>query len=123
MKLRIKDNTIRIRLAIDELGILKDGQEVRMTTRLGVSSLTVVLHSTNMSFDVKFQENTINISVNQSTFNDLWESEEEGFENRLMFEDSENLHVLIQKDYKCIGREESLNSGLFNHKKKNIDAC
>ncbi|NNC82365.1 MAG: hypothetical protein HKN79_02210 [Flavobacteriales bacterium] len=118
MKIRLKDNTIRIRLSMDELACLAEGETVTMATALGTHSLLTELVPCEDSHDIGLQDGLLFIKIEQSKYQNLHASEEEGFEIEL----GDSI-ILIQKDYQCVGREEALNVGLFPNPKGEDAAC
>ena len=53
----------------------------------------------------------------------LFNSSEEGFKEIIKIDPSSELVLLFQKDYVCIGREETLNIGLFPNPKITDGTC
>ena len=117
MKLRIQDNSLRLRLSIEEVNRLSGGLSIDMTTALGNGSLTTRLVGTKGDEGGSLSDGILEIQVDQQRIDDLVESDEEGFEFSLG-----ETRILVQKDYQCIGRDESLNEGLFPNP-KSADAC
>lgn len=117
MKIRIQDQSIRVRLSMDELDLLAEGQPVAMNTPLGTKVLVSEIVPTEEAEDIGMQDAVIFIHLSQRRFNALKNSTEEGFQ--LSLGESE---LLVQKDYKCIGRAEEKNAGLFPNPKDDA-AC
>lgn len=123
MKLRIQDNQIRFRLSVSELESLSSGEFVSMKTPFCNSFLkTCLMTGTSQPF-VRHVDNGIFISFPYHYYLDLKESESEGFDFEFVFTNEEKLKVSVEKDFKCIGRPEKDNKGLFPNPKELSGAC
>lgn len=113
MKLRIQGNLLRFRLTISELNDLATGEAVSMKTPFCNSFLKTCLMTGTSKPYVRHMDNGIFISFPYHYYLDLKESESEGFDFEFVFQNGEKLVVSIEKDFKCIGRLDEVNKGLF----------
>lgn len=121
--MRIKDNSIRIRLSILELGSLTKNVSVNMKTPLNNNFLSTTI-SIKKECEINFSNGHISIFFPITHYSNLLNSDDEGFSHQFVFDnDDEILNVAIEKDFKCIGRDTALNKGLFNNPKNDNEAC
>lgn len=118
MKLRIKDHRIRLRLSIEELDLLCQGQAQTMSTSLVEREFITVLRPSSSKAFSAIHDAQLLIEIPQSRFKELKASDKEGFEMELG-----SSILLIEKDFKCIGRSEERNQGLFENPKETDGAC
>ena len=116
MKFRITEDHMRIRLAVEELETLALGREIDINLQLQ-KAVKLTLSSGEMN-SVEWSENALNVSIEESLFSELSESDNEGFHLKIG-----EIKVLIQKDYACIGKDETVNVGLFPNPKEGNEAC
>jgi hypothetical protein len=101
MKLRIKGNTIRIRLSETEVNLLAEGNQVLEETHFPSSSLTYkVQPSTAVSVD--FNDNMVQINLAQTEI-DAWAGTDEVTISKDIDIPNDNiLSILVEKDFKCL---------------------
>jgi hypothetical protein len=122
MKLRIQENSIRIRLSIEELESLFLSEEVDMKTYTPSDTLiTRLIPSGHTS--VTLSGSQMNIFLSHKQIEHLKLSNAEGFKETIEFNPNGPLVLSVQKDYVCIGREENLNKGLFPNPKAIDGTC
>ncbi len=123
MKVRIKDNSLRIRLSVSELTTLKNGEPIDMGTSFGGVRWTTIIKGKGTEPTVLLKENTILCTFPVNSFIELMNSSDEGIEHMFNFNNGDTLLLTIEKDWKCIGREEIRNEGLFENPKMEKGAC
>ncbi|MEQ9405699.1 MAG: hypothetical protein RIM99_19065 [Cyclobacteriaceae bacterium] len=111
MKLRIRGNSIRLRLTQTEVQNLKEQQVVGDSCEFpGGDSLGYRLKA-GMDFSVDLNGNKIDISVPQEIIHSWTESEDLSIEEELELRDGNHLRLLIEKDLQCLtirsGEDES----------------
>ena len=115
MKLRIRGNSIRLRLTRTEIATLGNHKVVTETTRLGpgtADQLTYSLgsHSDESKIHIRWAENTLRVNIPQGLARELADTDRVSLEETILFGD-QALKVLIEKDFKCltarIGEDES----------------
>ena len=118
MKLRIHENSIRLRLKPSEVetfrrtGKVEDtlwfGAGIYLAYGLKASSKTEVLETV-------FAENRLRIVVPRGWV-DLWaDSDQEGFEGVQPIEGGGTLRIIVEKDYKCLHRPSTEEGDVFPH--------
>jgi len=117
MKLRIHDNSIRIRLLTNELQTLLRRETVKMSTHLLDREQKVEIRSGSGESLAHFHDHGLIIQISSPHLQAL-EAAEEGIEFSI-----DACQITIQKDLKCIGREDELNIGTFPNPKEENGAC
>ena len=107
MKIRIKGNSLRVRLTRSELDIFGREGYLEERTEFGNATLIYALQISdslqNLSAD--YYGNKITLFVPKS-LTDKWVSTDMvGFSNKLSIGESKELFLLVEKDFKCIDGE------------------
>ena len=104
MKLRIRGNSLRIRLTRSEVdSFAKDGY-LEEKTEFGSSTFVYALQAKDGIDFLKaaFEGNTITLFV-PSSLPAIWAANEVvGYDNKMEPANSNNLYLLLEKDFKCI---------------------
>ena len=116
MKLRIKGNSLRLRLSQTDVEQLKVEKQVSDKIKFGPTKAQSLLYRL-MKDDVKevmarYQDNEITISIPDSVMLKWFEPEEV------------TLNILVEKDFQCLKpRPEESEEDLFPHPEKNFATC
>ncbi len=106
MKLRIQDNSIRLRLTRSEVTVLAQGEAITCQTDLAPQHLVYKLGvAANCPFPrVTFQRGHLDITVSISTVKKWASSDQVGIEAVLPSSSSDQspVQLLIEKDFKCL---------------------
>lgn len=106
MKLRIKGNSIRLRLTQSEVEDIAKGEAVKETVSFGNASPSFhyVLEpdSASKAVSVHYAEHTISIKLPQAEANNWATTERVGIESDIPLQGDESLYVLIEKDFQCL---------------------
>ena len=99
MKLRIHSNSIRLRLAKDDVASLCQNGSVYSVCHFGDNHLTFGVRNTNgEDMIASFAGNRIIVDVPKSLLKGWEDDDRVGFEAT----DEEGLHILVQKDFQCL---------------------
>lgn len=102
MKLRIRGNSIRLRLLKSEVAELSGKGSVSETTDFGGSQLTYTLQSGSDRIGASFHGGSITVTVPESEIREWAETDEKiGIEA-----ESNGLTILIEKDFACPTRKD-----------------
>lgn len=116
MKVRIKGNSIRLRLSTKDVLTFQQNHVLEDQTSFpGGTSLTYRL-STSLScmfYEASFFENCIEIKIPYAEFRTLTDTAEEGINGNITIHSTDHLTVNIEKDLACIGRSEEANADTF----------
>jgi len=115
MKLRIKGNSIRLRLSQSEIDeFIADGQ-VLDSISFGDASLTYQLQSADR-YSAVFIDQKVVVSVPASVGTEWANSDQVEMKNTLSIRTGEELYILIEKDFKCLtDRPNEDESDLFEN--------
>ena len=114
MKIRIKGDSIRLRLSQSEVAEIGAGNKVFENTHFSDSVLGYVLKSHTDLTPVKafFQDNQIEISINHTVANTWANSDQVGVTSSEEVKPS----ILIEKDFQCLtGRPGEDESDMFQN--------
>lgn len=113
MKLRIKDNSIRIRLNQSEAMSVARGETITKKTSFSpVSSVSYSLVPWQLDvFNASFEDNHLTVNIPLSKTENWMDSEETGFEFIQKNGEEGGLLILVEKDFACLkprdGEDES----------------
>ena len=104
MKLRIKGNSIRIRLTKSEVDYFGSTGYLEEKTEFGNSELVYALQTkANISeISTNFEGKTITVSIPENLKKEWVESDRIGIENKLDIGMGKQLFLLIEKDFVCL---------------------
>ena len=117
MKLRIRGNSIRLRLLRGEIHDLGAGVRVEETTRLGPNpeqtfTYSLASHSSQETVTTHWAQQALEVTISEALAQELAQTERVSIREELRFGDAV-LKVLIEKDFKCLttrqGEDESDN--------------
>lgn len=122
MKIRIKGNSIRLRLSQGDVAELAKNGKVEERTEFGGSSQSFVYSITAETsaekVSARFENGRISIIVPQSAAENWRQTEEDGISGEQELPAGKTLRILIEKDFACLapraGEDESDN---FPHPK------
>lgn len=111
MKLRITNNSIRLRLLRSEVErFAKAGQisdEIEFgTDRSSYLRYSLVTSPEAESISARFRGNEISIVVPRAIAKSWTSSDDVGFENEQPIGSGESLKILVEKDFECIDRPD-----------------
>jgi hypothetical protein len=106
MKLRIKGNSIRLRLLRSEVEEFAEGGSISDETRFGANALryTLAMSKDAESIVGKFDSNEITVFIPEKTARDWTTNDSVGFEIEQPTGPNESLTIIVEKDFVCIDR-------------------
>ena len=127
MKLRIKDNSIRLRLTRSEVDELRDRGAVASTTGFpGGRELRYLVESSPASVSPAafFSNNAVTIRLPESTVNTWATTEQVSMAGEQLLDDGGRLEILVEKDFACLTeREGEDESDMFPHPEASGASC
>lgn len=114
MKIRIKGDTIRLRLSQSEVDEIGKGKTVTETTHFPKSTFkySLALHDSDEPMSAQFDNAEICISVNRTIAKTWADSNQVG----IISPSDAALNILIEKDFQCLTvRDGEDESDLFNN--------
>ena len=103
MKLRIKGNSIRLRLSKPEVERLAVDAYLEEHTLFGAGSLTYTLQSMDgiNNLSASFAHDEINVVIPKIFVTDWAENNVTGFDGYMPVNETDSLYILVEKDFKC----------------------
>lgn len=128
MKLRIKSNSIRLRLTQNEINEFKEKGIVEEVIKFGNSSesqMQYIIQKTDKNeVYATYDLNKMMINVPNPIAEKWILTNQIGFENRMMINDKEDLFILIEKDFKCLQpRKHEDESDMYPHPAEGTLKC
>lgn len=108
MKLRIRGNSIRLRLLRGEVAAFAANKILRETIDFGASSLTYILQTTaaGNQLTANFSDNKIIIAVPTAIAAEWTETDLVSLTAEQKIADGEVLEILVEKDFVCLDRPD-----------------
>ena len=106
MKLRIKGNSIRLRLLKSEVEKFAVDGRISDETSFGATALlyTLAMSKDDESILGKFDSNEITIFIPEQAARDWTTNDNVGFETEQAIGPNETLTVIVEKDFVCVDR-------------------
>ena len=120
MKLRIKGNSVRMRLSKTEVEELVSGSLLQESTSFGNASFGYAIQPVNQGefLTAGFDKNVITLYVPVSLLKEWSTNSVVGFESKMPLENSGHLHLLLEKDFKCLDESYDDQSDFFDNPAK-----
>ena len=120
MKLRVSNNSIRLRLLRSEVSRFAETGRVEETVHLGVgehSSLTYALEfkSGLEATEVRFESMQIRVVVSENQAKTWARSDQTGLYATVDLGNDRSLSVTIEKDFACLDRDDADNRDTFSN--------
>ncbi len=127
MKLRIRDNSVRLRLTRGEVDALRDKGIVSATTEFpGGRSFRYRVESSPACITpaALFSDNTITVNLPETAVLAWATTEQVSLSGDQVLDDGHTLNVLVEKDFACLApREGEDESDMFPHPRAGTDSC
>ncbi len=127
MKLRIRDNAIRLRLMRGEVEALqKEGLVSAQTGFPGGRTFSYVVESSPASVKPAafFSDNVVTVRIPETTVLAWATSEQVSIEGEQVLDDGETLSLLVEKDFVCLApREGEDESDMYPHPETDEGGC
>lgn len=119
MKLRIKGNSIRIRLSKSEVATLSDGLPLREITNFGSAQLVYMVTPVGSEkMSASFENNTVTMVVPLNYLAGWPSNTVVGFEETIEVGNDQPLRLLLEKDFKCLDVVEEDQADFFENPSK-----
>lgn len=115
MKIRMTTNSIRLRLRKSDLAKLQDKKillDKVMFPNQVIFAFALSITESN-SINANFEQGQLLVSIPKPIATQWIESEEVGIETDVKLNDTDLLHILIEKDFPCLDREEENKEDTF----------
>lgn len=115
MKIRIRGNSIRYRLDKADIAILQEKQQVEEITTIGTGRLQFSIHAKAGEPAITLGANGIQLLLPADQVSTWVTTEQVGFTHELLNADGSVLHLLIEKDFKCLTERDEDESQAFEN--------
>jgi hypothetical protein len=117
MKLRIKGNTVRLRLTQSEVATVGEGGRVQELTLFGPQAqFCYALEAVDApQLEAEYSNNTITIRVPRAMAHDWATTELVGLSTEQKIAENVSLHLIIEKDFACLSPRGEEDSDTFEH--------
>jgi len=103
MKLRIKGNTLRLRLTRSEVGEFVTAGRFTETVGLAPEALIYSIEKTDSDkVTARFADSKLTVSLPVSTAEEWANGEQIGVEGKQRIDNNNELHIIIEKDFACL---------------------
>lgn len=103
MKIRIRGNTVRMRLSKGEVGTFGEHGYIEEKTNFGNASLTYTLQTTtHCDMIADFKEGRITIYLPEEKAKDWVATNKVGYDANMDLGDGNELYLLLEKDFQCL---------------------
>ena len=128
MKIRIQDNSLRLRLSQSEVQQLKLSGQVKASIQFGpVQSSTLiyeVLAIAHANITATYQHNRISVQIPESRIIEWADSDSVSIKAEQKLSGDAQLSILVEKDFKCLTDRPGENEAdLFPHPKEGAIEC
>lgn len=127
MKLRILDNSLRLRLSQAEVAQLADAQEVLAMIQFPAGNALPYRIQPSTSAEeisLRYDQDGITVAIPVAQVQEWANSEVVGIAATNLLENNDTVRILIEKDFQCLTtRAHEDESGLFPHPKDGEVAC
>ncbi|MGB5492716.1 MAG: hypothetical protein WBM76_17955 [Woeseiaceae bacterium] len=127
MKLRIKDNSIRLRLTRTEVATLRDIGTVASATGFpGGRELSYRVESSPASVNPAafFSDGLVTVRLPESAVDSWATTEQVSLQGEQLLDDGGRLQILVEKDFVCLtGREDEDESDMYPHPEADSKSC
>ncbi|MGS2760642.1 DUF7009 family protein [Sinomicrobium sp. M5D2P9] len=106
MKIRIKGDSVRLRLTKTEISDLENRGFIEEQTRFGSGVFRYRLERKQDIEDLaaNFENNTVTVFIPAEYVTVLFETDKVGYENNLRTDGENRLFLLVEKDFQCLDR-------------------
>ena len=118
MKLRVLDNSIRLRLTQTEVRTVNADGLVRGRVQFaGSNSFDYVLESSPATVkpEAHISNNVLTVRVPRMDIQQWADSEQVSIQSDQLLDDGEQLQILIEKDFHCLAPRDEDESDMFPH--------
>ena len=110
MKLRIQGNSVRLRLSKPEIETFGKKGYLEEVTQFGSHTFTYALNKVNDNDQLfaDFNDGLLILHIPHDMAQDWIATNKVGLEHNQDIDGYHHLHLLVEKDFKCIGKETDL---------------
>lgn len=117
MKIRIKGNSVRIRLTKTGVSLITTAGYLEEQTSFGATALVYALQrvAEGTTLSASFENNKITIYIPAVLLDNWATNEVVGFDARMPIDHDDTLYLLVEKDFKCLDNTDEDQSDNFEN--------
>lgn len=126
MKIRILNNSLRLRLSTTEVATLAKDHEVDASIHFSPTSyLTYAIKASDEpTISAQYESHQITVFIPKATISDWANSDLISLSAEMEIDEKEHLHILVEKDFKCLSTDRKEDeSDLFPNPKSDTIVC
>lgn len=128
MKIRIKDNSLRLRLSQSEVQQLKEDGLVHASIQFGPAKGTTLVYEVraiaHSNIAAIYQQDLISVQIPKATVQEWADSSSVSIQAEQLIAEDSKLNILVEKDFKCLTDRPSENeTDLYPHPKEGEIEC
>jgi hypothetical protein len=119
MKLRLRENSVRIRVTQTEVARLATGQPIEQVTRFTpTTQLTCRVVPSSAAASVSFDRDCLSLLLPNELIHRWASTQEVGISLTQRIDDEQTLSILIEKDFECLHPGHEVNEDAFPNPRK-----
>lgn len=117
MKLRIKGNSLRLRVTKPEINQFAETGLIEEITYIGMHQLVYQLKksTTHNQLAAEMTGTTISVLMPEKMANEWTSTERVGYENNMPLPNGDSLFLLLEKDFKCLDNTNEDQSDMYDN--------
>lgn len=125
MKLRIKGDSLRLRVSRSELDRFLEGERIQDTIHFGAASEAKLTYALEIALQtapvrVKYESQTVTVCLSDSQARNWARPSEVGVYSAVAIDPHFSLDIIIEKDFACLDRGEAENEDTFENPKTGV---
>ena len=118
MKIRIKGNSIRLRMSKSEVERFGKEGYLQESTHFGNATFSYALKQADIAnLGADFQDNTITVLVPTDIASEWVSNDIVGFDHHMDLPNGDKLYLLVEKDFKCLDNTHENQDDNYEHPK------
>lgn len=115
MKIRILNNSVRLRLTKTDIASLKEENFVEGRTHFAANVLTYRLQVSEawQTLSAVYENNTIHIYISPALAEELINTDRIGVEDSQVIDEANALFILVEKDFQCLDHSREDQSDMY----------
>ena len=123
MKIRLREQTLRLRLDQEEVKVLGRGESIERRTAFSPSSELICRVEVSIearAINARFDANRLTVSLPLGETRRWASTEQVGIESDQSVGDGRSLHILIEKDFECIHDRDEKDANAFPNPRRGV---
>ncbi len=118
MKIRIRGNSIRLRLSKSEVERFGKEGYLQESTHFGNATFSYAIKQADIAhLGADFQDNTVTVLVPTNMATEWVSNDIVGFDHHMDLPNGDKLYLLVEKDFKCLDKTHENQDDNYEHPK------